>query len=227
MRYKKPTGGRHAARISAVRKPMFMRLLSVVLCVLLFFFFLRIDAKIRPIAEKICLYECRSLTARIVAESTADALETVSVMDLSLTTASYDENGCITGIQTNAAAINTVQTVLLEALNSELERQRNDELSVHLGTLTGLHLLTGRGAEIPLRYVPKGSAEVELKSTFTSAGINQTIHTLTAEITIHAGCSVPLYQADTAHKYSYLMAETVIVGDVPAVNWNTKNLPAV
>ncbi len=181
---------------------------------------------LRPSAEQACLYECRRMTSQIVAESVDAALETVSVMDLSLTNASYDENGSITGIHAGTDAINTVQTVLLEQLNMALSRQKSAEFTIHLGTLTGMYTLTGRGAEIPLRYLPAGTAEVNLQSDFSSAGINQTIHTLTAEITVHAGCSVPLYRADAEQTFTYLLAETVIVGDVPDVSWSGRAYPA-
>ncbi len=227
MRHKRTAGGRNVARIYIQTRRVFRWLIPMILCVLLLFLWFRIDRKIRPVAEKTCLYECESLTSKLVSESVADALEIVTAMDLSLSSASYDANGEITGIRANADAVNMVQTILLEKMNTSLDAQRSAEFSVHLGTLTGMYTMAGRGVEIPLRYVPKGTAEVKLQSKFTSAGINQTIHTLTADITVHAGCSVPFYQAEGTQTYSYLLAETVIVGDVPAVSWANRAIPAV
>ncbi len=217
MRYKSNAGGFHATRISI--KPLFFRILPFLLIIAIVILWIRLDHAIRPYAEKICLYECRSMTAQVVSESVADALSTLSGMELSPAAVSYDDNGNITAIHTSPDAVNIVQTVLLEELNTALQEQKHAEFSVHFGTLTGMHTLTGKGAEIPLRYLPVGGAQVQLQSEFSSAGINQTIHTLTAEITIHAGCSVPLYQADTTEAFTYLLAETVIVGDVPSVSW--------
>ncbi len=226
MRHKRTAGGRPAARLSAAGKRLFGGVFFILLCTLLVFIWISIDRRLRTAAEKACLYECRALTSGIVAESVASALQTLSEMELSLSAVSYDGSGNIAGIQADSQAVNTVQTVLLEQINAALARERGAEFSVHLGTLTGLYTLTGRGAELPLRYVPRGSAQVELHSEFSAAGINQTIHTLTAEITVHAGCSVPLYQADTTEHYTYLLAETVIIGDVPAVQWNGQSIPA-
>lgn len=226
MRHKRTAGGRPAARISILLQHHLWKAAAAVICVLLIFFLVQIDRKLRPAAEKACLYECRSLTAQIAAESTAAAIRTVSAMELPLTSVSYDENRNITGIHANTEAVNTVQTVLLEEINAALERAEDAEMTVRIGTLTGSYLLADRGAALPLRYAPRGTAEVVLESGFSSAGINQTIHTLSAVITIHAGCSVPLYSADTTQTYTYLLAETVIVGDVPAVQWNTGHSPA-
>ncbi len=217
MRYQSNAVGFHAGRIS-IRK-IFCRILPFLLIIAIVILWIRLDHAIRPYAEKICQYECRSMTAQVVSESVADALGTLSGMELSPAEVSYDENGNITAIHTSPDAVNIVQTVLLEKLNAAMQAKRNEEFSVHFGTLTGMHTLTGRGAEIPLRYLPVGNAQVQLQSAFSSAGINQTIHTLTAEITIHAGCSVPLYRADTTETFTYLLAETVIVGDVPSVSW--------
>lgn len=226
MRHKRTSGGRPAARFSAGRKRFLWCAVTVLLCILLLLVWIRIDRRLRTAAEKACVYECRALTSGIVADSVASALQTLSEMELTFSAVSYDGNGNISGIQADPKAINTVQTVLLEQINAALARERSAELSVHLGTLTGLYTLTGRGAELPLRYVPRGSAQVELHSEFSAAGINQTMHTLTAEITVHAGCSVPLYQADTTEHFTYLLAETVIIGDVPAVQWNGQSIPA-
>ena len=225
MRYQSNAVGFHAGRIS-IRK-YFCRALPFLLIIAIVILWIRLDHAIRPYAEKICLYECRSLTSQLTAESISETIAALSSMDLTLTSMTYDADGTITGIHADAQAVNTVQAVLLENVNAALEEARQSEFSVHIGTLTGSHLLTGRGAELPLRYIPLGSAEVALQSEFSSAGINQTIHTLTAEITIHAGCSVPLYAADSEQSYTYLLAETVIVGDVPALQWNSSQFPAV
>lgn len=220
---------RHKRRIPrriAVQKHLWLAAVLLLL-VMLVYVLCQINEKIQPAAEKACLYECRSLTSQLTAESISETIAALSSMDLTLTSMTYDADGTITGIHADAQAVNTVQAVLLENVNAALEEARQSEFSVHIGTLTGSHLLTGRGAELPLRYIPLGSAEVALQSEFSSAGINQTIHTLTAEITIHAGCSVPLYAADSEQSYTYLLAETVIVGDVPALQWNSSQFPAV
>lgn len=227
MRHKRTAGGRKAARAfihsrSQRRSRLTPWILPVVLLALLGILWFRIDAKIRPAAEKACLYECRSMTSQVVAEGVADALNTISTMDLQLPTASYDANGEITGLRADADAVNIVQTVLFEQVNAALEEQKEAEFSVRLGTLTGMYTLADRGVEIPLRYAPRGAATVELSSSFSSAGLNQTVHTLIAEVTVEAGCSIPLYQADTSMTFTYLLAETVIVGDVPQVTWSGK-----
>ncbi len=226
MRHKRTAGGRNVARIFIKTKKILYLIVLIVISVILIFLWIRIDKKMRPAAEKACLYECESLTSRIVSESVSDALEIMSGLELTLSSATYDKNGSITGIHANADAVNTVQTILLEQMNTALNEKRGAEFFIHLGTLTGMHTMAGRGAEIPLRYIPKGSADITLQSNFTSAGINQTIHTLSAEITVSAGCSVPLYQAESTQTYTYLLAETVIVGDVPTVSWQNKAIPA-
>lgn len=223
MRHKPITGGRTAARFFHRNRGFLRKCTALFLCILLLPCWLGIDRRLRPAAQRACLYECRAMTAQAVAQSISDSLEMLEDMELSLSFVSYDGEGNITGIQANSDAVNTVQTLLLAQLNAALAAQRDAEYSVHLGTLTGLYTLTGRGVELPLRYVPMGNAQVQLQSDFSSAGINQTIHTLTAEITVHAGCAVPLYQADVTQQYTYLLAETVIIGDVPSVQWNTQN----
>lgn len=184
------------------------------------------DARIRPSAEKICAYECRSMLSDVVAEGIALTLETAAQTDMTLTTAAYDENGVLTAVHTNPEALNTMQTLLLEHVEACLASQSEAEFTIPWGTLTGMYTLAGRGPEIPLRFSPRGAVQIALNSSFDTGGINQTVHRLTAVITVEAGCSIPLYSAHETVTFTYLLAETVIVGDVPAVTWSGTALPA-
>lgn len=204
----------------------FRWLLPAVLSILVVLSWIRVDARIRPAAEKICTYECRSLASDVVAEGVARTMEAVAAADLTLTSAVYDENGALTSVHTNSDALNTVQTMLLENVNAALAEQEKAEFSVPWGSLTGMHTLAGRGPGIPMRFSPGGAARIALESSFASGGINQTVHRLTAVITVEAGCAIPLYSAEETVTFTYLLAETVIVGDVPAVTWSGKVLPA-
>ncbi len=227
MRHKRTAGGRKAARAfvhgkSRRRRKVPAWSIAVVLLAALLYFWKQIDAKLKPAAETACLYECRSMTSQVVSQSVANALETISAMELHPSAIAQDQSGQITGLHTDTNAVNQIQTLLLEEVNAALEQQSATEFSICLGTLTGMYTLADRGAEIPLRYAPRGAATVALDSSFSSAGLNQTQHTLVAEITVESGCSIPLYQADTTMTFTYLLSETIIVGDVPQVTWSGK-----
>ena len=69
-----------------------------------------------------------------------------------------------------------------------------------------------------IRICPVGKADVEIKSEMESTGINQTRHRISAVITSELTSSLPLYSFESEVKYEFLLAETVIIGDVPLVS---------
>ena len=52
------------------------------------------------------------------------------------------------------------------------------EISVPLGTLSGITFFGGVGPNITVRCIPVGSVNVSFKSVFTAAGINNTLHSI-------------------------------------------------
>ena len=63
--------------------------------------------------------------------------------------------------------------------------------------------------------MPIGDASVKLISSLKSAGINQTCHTIQVKDTANIAAAIPFHQTKTKISYTYLLAETVIVGTVP------------
>ena len=66
-----------------------------------------------------------------------------------------------------------------------------------------------------MRLLPVGHASVKLISTIESAGINQTCHTIRAEVTAEVQTAIPFAQTTTKTTYACLLSETLIVGTVP------------
>ena len=103
----------------------------------------------------------------------------------------------------------------MKDINNSLEESKDTEISVSLGTASGVWIFAGKGPSVPMRFLPIGTAEVELVSCFESAGINQTCHKIFVEINVHVAGAVPFFKTEADIKYEYLLAETVLIGNVP------------
>ena len=101
------------------------------------------------------------------------------------------------------------------AVNESLSQLEGTKLSVPIGTLSGINILTGRGFDIPLRLHQIGAAKTELKSNLTEAGINQTKYSLYLTVTIEMTAILPAHSTDIVVSYDYPVSETVIVGEIP------------
>ena len=73
----------------------------------------------------------------------------------------------------------------------------------------------GRGPLIPLKITLAGTVITELQSQFLSAGINQTKHELTLSVKARIFIRMPGYYTTAEITTNFLVAETVIVGEVP------------
>lgn len=128
---------------------------------------------------------------------------------------SYDESGRITSISADTAEMNKLKSsVTIDILNS-IEQFGSEGFSVPLGNLTDIILLSGMGPYIPFRIVPYGTVQVDFRSSFTDAGINQTRHEIYIDITadMHAISAVARIRGSVTT--SVMAAQTVIVGDTP------------
>lgn len=175
----------------------------------------KINHDIRPIikqqAETIADRETNDCITRAVSEYINNS--SFSYSDFS--TVIYDENGRAVSIEARPVNINLAQSDLTTFVNNRLKDRFQGNYELALGTLTDSPLLIGKGPHINVRICPVGSANVKLKSCFDSAGLNQTRHSIIAVIDVRFTSAVPMYSFEGDIQFDFLLAETVIVGDVP------------
>jgi sporulation protein YunB len=124
-------------------------------------------------------------------------------------------DGNISSIETKTQNVNMFQSQISEKINCDLNDTLKNTVNVPLGSVSDVALLSGRGPNIKLKIIPLGNVKTELKSEFTSAGLNQTKHRIILEITADVSSVLPPYSTSVNVKYDCVLAETVIVGKVP------------
>ena len=88
-------------------------------------------------------------------------------------------------------------------------------LEIPIGNLLGSSLLLGRGPDIPVDITMLSSSRVDFKNELVSAGINQTKHQMKLDVVIDIDVIMPWRTVSTQVVSEILIAETVIVGQVP------------
>lgn len=127
-------------------------------------------------------------------------------------------DGTVGAITTNAAAINRVKTAV-SSLSQQMiaDRCRDNGVTIPLGGLTGLVFLADIGPRIRLNVESKQTVRCSFESTFTSAGVNQTLHhiilTVDTELTVYSPYRI---HDKLICSSSFEIAQTVIVGEVPS-----------
>ena len=132
-----------------------------------------------------------------------------------------DLDGRITALKTNMAEVNRLKTETLNLINDEIMAQDTETLGVSLGSLILPEFFSGKGPQIPVRILAIRNSDANFQSEFTEAGINQTLQQLRMDVLVDVTILV-LGQTETFTVSSQMVvAETIIVGDVPATYLQT------
>lgn len=197
------------------RKNYIKPLIITVAVMVMAAFLIRLEFSVRKSAEIQAENAARLAADRIIAESISDIIEKNEYTYSDFAAVLYDENGRASSVEALTVNINRVQAELSEEINRRFAENSNADAKIAMGSLSGSYILAGRGPKISIRVCPIGKASVSLKSTFDSAGINQTRHRIYAEVSMELISSIPIYSFETTENFELLIAETIIVGDVP------------
>ena len=123
--------------------------------------------------------------------------------------------------KTNIGEVNRLKTATLEQINGEILALDTSDVGIPVGSLLLPEFFSGKGLLIPIRILAVRNSDATFESDFTEAGINQTLHRLS--MTVQVDIAV-LVWGDTAQftvESSVVVAETVIVGEVPTTYLQT------
>ncbi len=125
-----------------------------------------------------------------------------------------DNTGKITAISANMARINTLSSEILQEVIAATNSGQMNE-NIPLGNLLGSNLLLGRGPKIPVKITMLTSSFADFRNEIESAGINQVKHQIILEVKVQIDVMMPWEVMSTEVVSEVLIAETVLVGDVP------------
>ena len=90
--------------------------------------------------------------------------------------------------------------------------------------LLGSKILSGRGPDIPIKMSTVGNVETDLVSQFSEAGINQTLHRIYLNVNCKVTILTPFDSIEETITNQVLLAEAVIMGEVPSTYYNLNGL---
>lgn len=132
-----------------------------------------------------------------------------------LVIADSSENSKITSLRTDSKKINMLKAEISNAITENIRKGKRVKVSVPIGAFTGLVLLSSIGPEMPVHLRMDGSCTTDIKSEFTSAGINQTVHHIYLYVEADVSLTCPIISHETTIISKYELCQTVIVGATP------------
>ena len=84
--------------------------------------------------------------------------------------------------------------------------------------------MAGRGPAVKIQISSIGTVETDLRSEFTSQGVNQTLHRLYLEVKCKVNILTPFKDTEKEITNQVLLLENVIVGKIPETYYNFNNI---
>ncbi len=126
-----------------------------------------------------------------------------------------DASNRITSIHIHSIPLSLLASRLTVILLEELEEYKSDGFGIPLGNLTSVAYFSGKGPVIPVTAVTLGTVAHTVDTELTSTGINQTLHRVSIRYAVTIRYLSPLHEYVDSMTLEVLIAETLVVGDVP------------
>ncbi|MBR5495919.1 MAG: sporulation protein YunB [Oscillospiraceae bacterium] len=174
-----------------------------------------IDKQIRPIIEQTAKYHTQIIATKIINRTISDTAADIKSQIGEFTTFTKDDNGNVIAVSANSANINHTTSILIDSIVKNLDAIKDEHIDLHIGTLSGINFLSGRGPKLKFKLAPMGNVKSEITSEFESCGINQSIHRIVLNLDVTVNAFIPGYSIGCDVDYNYILSETVIVGNIP------------
>ena len=185
------------------------------LCAVGLALFLMFRGKYRTVIQSLAKTQVMNSTSDLTNDAISRQIEEGSIRYDRIVFFEKDVNGKITALKTNIGEINRLKTDILGIINEEILALDTSDIGIPLGSLILPELLSGKGPVIPVRILSIRNSDATFSSDFSQAGINQTIHQVIMEVSVDAAILV-LGETDSFTVTSQVVvAQTVIVGEVP------------
>ncbi|MDD6530740.1 MAG: sporulation protein YunB [Ruminococcus sp.] len=199
-------------KIKKKRKFMKFIVIFIVISILIIIAF---ESYMKPLQDKIMENEARGLVEERVSKIADDVISNSDYDYDKLLVKSENKNGGIVSLSVNTPAVNKIQNEFSDVFQNKMDDLNTQYFSVPLGDLTNLSMLSSLGPRIKFSYDMTGSVDVELKSTFESTGVNQTIHRVNMIVDAEVVFISQSYMENLKIRNEFAISETVIVGDTP------------
>lgn len=189
--------------------------LILVICLLTVAFF-ALRSKYRYVLQDLARTSVINATSDLTNDAISRQIENGTIQYDRIVYFEKDLNGRITALKTNIGEINHLKTDILNIINGQILALDAADIGIPLGSLFMPEFFSGKGPSIPVHILAIRNSEASFSSEFSQAGINQTLHQLVMHVEVDAAVLVLGETSTFSVSSQVVVAETVIVGDVPS-----------
>ena len=187
----------------------------VALLILLLVLFFALRSKYRLVIHDLAQTQVKNTTSDLTNDAIAKQIALGEIQYDRIVFFEKDLDGRITALKTNMSEVNRLKTDILNIINDEILALDTSDIGIPLGSLFFPEFLSGKGPAIPVHILSIRNSDANFVSHFSQAGINQTLHRLNMEVSIDVAVLVLGQTGSFTMTSEVVVAETVIVGQVP------------
>lgn len=199
------------------QKKLSIKLKLAIIVVIMSILAVLFDRQMRPLVKSVVFNQAQTVSTKVINQVVADELSRLDIDYSDIVDIQKDDDGKILAISTDMKKVNSLKSFMTMSIQEKLNNMDIPKVKIPVGTFTGTEILNGRGPKISIDVSTSGCVDVDFKSEFVSAGINQTKHRLYLDVSTEVFALIPGYPVATVVSTSILIAETIIVGEVPAL----------
>ena len=172
---------------------------------------------IRSLAET----QVRNATSDLINDAIDRQIDTGNIQYDRIVYFEKDLEGKVTALKTNMSEVNRLKTAILNLINDEILAIDTTDIGIPLGSLFFPEFLSGRGPVIPVHILSIRNSDASFSSRFTEAGINQTLQQINMDVSVDVSILVLGRTMSFTVTSQVVVAETIIVGQVPDTFFQT------
>ena len=177
--------------------------------------FLMLRSRYRDVIRELAETQVKNTTSDLTNDAIAKQIAEGVIQYDRIVYFEKDLNGRITALKTNMSEVNRLKTDILNIINDEILALDTSDIGIPLGSLFLPELFSGKGPAIPVHILSIRNSDAGFVSAFSQAGINQTLHQLTMEVSVDVAVLVMGETSSFTVTSEVVVAQTVIVGEVP------------
>ena len=194
----------------------------IIIMVIAFFTVKTVLNAVLPIFDTLCENRAKSIATIVSNEQATNVMKQHTYDELF--TIEKDSNGNIIMIKCNVIPVNEIISDVANKIQQDIDKRGRENIEIALGSFTGLKLLAGRGPGVKISISSIGNVETDLKSEFSSQGINQTLHRVYLNVKCEINILTPFNSITKEITNQILLMENIIVGNIPNTYYNLEGL---
>lgn len=205
--------------ISNKRNIKHKKLFKILFILFIFILIFGVSVKaVTPVFNRLCADKAKSVATIITNEETTNAIIDYQYSDFVII--HKDDTGNILMLESNMKNINIVISDVAYRIQNSINNTKDEDVTISLGSFTGISILSGRGIKVPIRISTIGNVKTNVRSEFISQGINQTLHRLYLDIQCEISVLTPFNTINESITNQLILAENIIVGEIPQSYYN-------